>query len=147
MSRVRGPFDNTRALSSHLRKLAREGKLRLAQAVASKSAPVISTEAQDAYDSGKTVFGSARPMGKHGPLTLVESGDTRKLTFFRAIGHQVKCAGLPEYAGYLIGKYGILPTGRMPFMWSEALRINVLLCMRDMGFASTANAWAGMGSG
>lgn len=147
MSRVRGPFDNTRALSHHLRKLAREGKMQLAVAVAAKSAPSISDLAQDAYDSGQTVFGDARPTGKYGDLTLVDGGTTRAHTFFRAIGHQVKCSGLPRYAGYLISKYRILPTGRMPFEWSETIRIRTLLVMRDMGFFSTANAWAGLENG
>jgi hypothetical protein len=147
MSRVRGPFDNTRALSSHLRKLARDGKLQLAIAVAEKVAPTLTAEVADAYDSGQTVFGDARPAGKTGALSLVQGGDTRKQMFFRATGHQVRCAGLPPYAGYLIAKYRILPTGRMPFAWSETIRIRALMVMRDMGFADTANAWAALENG
>jgi hypothetical protein len=107
-----------------LRELAKSLKrlpVVVAQDVAAKVAPVITGLAQASYSGGQTVYGDARPEGKHGPLDLVVSGDTQGAVRFVAIGTVVRAVLPTPYAKFLVGKYRILPMGEMPVAWSTAI--------------------------
>jgi hypothetical protein len=99
--------------------------LSAAHAVAQQAAPLLTSLARGSFDSGKNVYGQARPAGVDGePLTLVASGDTRDSIRFVANGTIVRCVLGPRYAKYLVGKYGILPAGdrtELPATWSRAI--------------------------
>lgn len=115
---LRGNPQNLRALAKALRDLP----TRVQQNVAARVAPVLTAKADGAYASGQTVYGDARPAGVHGnALSLVRSGDTEARMRFVAIGTVVRCSLGKRYAKFLIGKYRILPMGRMPTSWSQAI--------------------------
>lgn len=69
---------------------------------------------QAAHASGQTVYGKPRPVGVNGPVDLVKTGATRRDLRFATVGTIVR-AVLPErYMRYLIGRYEVLPNGRIP---------------------------------
>jgi hypothetical protein len=90
--------------------------------IASRAAPVTTDLAGSAYDSGRTVYGSARPLSAEGqPLDLVRTGASRAAMRFIATGRDIRTALLPRYTRYLIGRYDVLPNGVLPATWSGAL--------------------------
>lgn len=99
----------------------RELPTTVAQDVAGKVAPDITARAKASYSAGETVYSDARPAGEHGALTLVKSGATLASLAFVAIGTRIRCQLGTRWAKYLIGKYRILPMGRMPYQWSERI--------------------------
>ncbi len=115
---LRGNPRDLRALAKSLRQSPRV----LAQNVAAKAAPVISSLAQAAYDSGSTVYDEPRPLGVAGQqLDLVVSGKVRGALGFSAVGTIVRCVLGPRYSRFLVGKYRILPLGALPVRWSRAI--------------------------
>ena len=95
----------------------------VAHRVASQAAPAVTDLTVDAFLTGRSVYGDHRPDGVDGrPLTLRKSGRTRDTLKFVANGTIVRCVLGTKYARYLIGKYGILPNGRMPAEWARRLR-------------------------
>lgn len=112
-----GRLEKLSRLAASLRQLP----VTLALRVAEKAAPAITDAATAAFDGGSTVFGDRRPLGKHGALTLVQSGATRALMRFVAIGTRVRVALGTRYAKFLVGKYKILPSGRLPVEWSDTI--------------------------
>lgn len=78
-----------------------------------------------AFESGRNVYGDARPKGSAGnDLTLVQSGATKAALRFVASGTVIRAQLGPRYARYLVGKYKILPIGDrtgMPIAWVRAL--------------------------
>ena len=96
----------------------------IATAVASQAAPVITTFADAAYDSGRTVYGDARKLSVDGrTLKLYRKGKARADLRFVSIGTDMRCYFKQPYVKYLIGKYTILPSGNqaMPMAWRENL--------------------------
>jgi hypothetical protein len=78
--------------------------------------------AETAFNSGRTVYDAPRPVGVDGrPLKLRRTGDTEKTLRFKADGRIVRCVLGTRYAKYLIGKYAVLPMGRMPARWQARL--------------------------
>ncbi len=96
----------------------------VAHNVAQRAAPDLTLAARAAYSQGRSVYGEARPTsvvdGK--PLDLYRTGATLQTLRFNASGTIVRCVLGTRYAGYLIGKYGILPNGAIPADWSAHLR-------------------------
>jgi hypothetical protein len=95
----------------------------VAQQIAKKAAPDLTSRTKSAFDSGRTVYNDARPLGSRGnAVSLVKSGDLAKTLLFKSIGTIVRAVlGLP-YAKYLI-RFGIIPGGaKIPTEWSAALR-------------------------
>lgn len=97
-----------------------------ALATARQAAPALTTLAGGSYDAGQTVYGSSRPKGKRGQrLSLVASGTTRRLIKFVSDGTTTIRAALAEkYMRYLVGKYGILPSGAraaLPRSWQQRI--------------------------
>jgi hypothetical protein len=91
--------------------------------IAAQAAPAMSALAGDAYDGGRTVYGSPRPRGVDGQgLKLERTGATRAAMNFITTGRDIRTARLPGYAKYLIGKYDVLPNGPLPVSWRERLR-------------------------
>jgi hypothetical protein len=108
------------------KKRIQKAPIELAQKVASDSAPKITNLARGAYDSGRKVWGELRPPGAGGRrLTLKRTGDTYGTVRFVAIGTIMRCVLGTPYARYLIGKYGILPSGAIPYQWGAAIRETV----------------------
>lgn len=94
----------------------------IAEKVAKQTAPLLTEATQSAYDSGRTVYGPARPLGVTGdPLDLKASNLTRNTIGFTATGTVVRASLGTKYAKYLIGKYKILPNGRMPASWEQII--------------------------
>lgn len=90
--------------------------------IAARAAPAMSALAAEAYDGGRTVYGSPRPRGVDGrALTLVKSGASRDAIQFRATGRDIRTAPLPRYTKYLIGRYDVLPNGPLPQAWRERM--------------------------
>jgi hypothetical protein len=106
-----------------LGKALRNMPITVSAKIAARSAPEITNLAQSAYDSGRTVYGSARPRGVDGDkLDLVQSGASRNAMRFIATGRDIRTPKLPDHTRYLIGKYDCLPNGPLPAAWKDALR-------------------------
>lgn len=106
-----------------LRKAIAKIPITAAARLASRGAPEVSALAREAFDGGRTVYGSTRPRGVDGrELTLVKSGATRRAVRFEANGTQMRTAVLPRYTKYLIAAYSVLPNGPLPQVWRERLR-------------------------
>lgn len=103
----------------------------VAQDVAARVAPTLTAQARGAYQAGQTVYGDARPEGKAGELDLVVSGDTLERVRFVAIGTVVRCVLGTRYARYLIGRYRILPMGKLPVAWSQTVEQTVRATIRE----------------
>ena len=114
MSGLRGNPESLRRLAKSLKAMP----TRVAQEVATDVAPVLTTLAVTAYSSGRTVYGDARPGGD---LDLFVTGKTLAHVRFVAIGTVVRCIIGTPYAKYLVGKYRILPMGKLPVAWSETI--------------------------
>lgn len=94
----------------------------IAHDVAQRAAPALTTKTREAFDAGRSVYGEPRPNGADGkPLTLRKSGSVSRDLRFVANGSIVRCVLGPDYARYLIGKYGVLPNGALPADWSRRL--------------------------
>jgi hypothetical protein len=107
-----------RALQNSLRRMPITAAARIAQ----RYAPEASRLARDAFDGGRTAYGSDRPRAVDGgALSLRRTGVTRAALDFIATGRQVRLARLPRYARYLIGKYSILPNGPLPQAWRDRI--------------------------
>lgn len=90
--------------------------------VAKRAAPAMTTLTQEAFSSGQSVYGEARPKGVDGQaLTLDRTGAVKAQLRFVQIGTIVRCVLGPSYSRYLIGKYGVLPNGALPARWSFKL--------------------------
>ena len=96
--------------------------LRIRASVAKDAEAVLTQRAQEAYDSGKTVYDTPRPVSKvtGAALTLKKSGKARAAVAFVAIGTIVRAQLGMKYAKYLVGKYGILPQS-LPAQWRADL--------------------------
>lgn len=115
---VRGDFSTFNRLKKNLRALP----LSLAHDVSQRAAPAMTSLATSAYNSGRTVYDAPRsPSVNGGPLRLHRTGDTEKTLRFKADGRIVRCVLGTRYAKYLIGKYGVLPSGRIPARWQARL--------------------------
>jgi hypothetical protein len=113
---LHGNPDTLKRLAKNLRALPTTVSMRVAERVA----PLLSERAASAYASGQTVYGDARPAGKHGnSLDLHVTGTTQGRVQFAAIGTVVRARLGTRYARFLIGKYRVLPMGRLPVAWSE----------------------------
>lgn len=55
------------------------------------------------------------------PLTLVDTGTTRDDLAFESLGTVVRVVLAQPYQKYLIGKYRILPMGKLPVAWDANL--------------------------
>jgi hypothetical protein len=117
MSNVAGAA-SMNALKARIRRMP----LTVAHAVAQRAAPATTGLTDAAFDSGRTVYGEARPEGADGrPLSLRRTGATRSALRFVANGTIVRCALGTRYARYLIGKYRVLPNGGLPIIWRRRL--------------------------
>lgn len=115
---LRGDLSSLKGLKGKLKELPRS----VAHDVAQRAAPALTSLTRGAFDSGKSVYGDARPQGADGrPLTLERTGATKASLKFSATGTIVRAVLGPRYAKYLIGKYSILPNGALPAAWSSKL--------------------------
>ena len=106
------------ALRRSLKKLPITASARIAQ----RYAPEATALARAAFDAGQTVYGEPRPRSVDGgPLTLRRTGATEDALRFIATGRDVRVSKFPTYVRYLIGKYRVLPNGRLPTEWRERL--------------------------
>jgi hypothetical protein len=94
----------------------------VATEVARRAAPTVTALAQQNFNSGRTAYGDARPLGVRGPLSLVQSGSVRAGMRFSSLATQVRCVLPTRYAKYLVGRYWILPSVHsLPATWRRAL--------------------------
>jgi len=92
--------------------------------VARRAAPDLTDLAQGSFDSGRSVYGDARPLGVDGnPLDLRRTGAAEAVIRFVAIGSVVRTPVFPKYFKYLIAKYGVMPGGNaaIPAAWSDRI--------------------------
>ncbi len=111
---------NLKAFAKTLRTLP----ITLAQNVASKVAPDITTRARAAFAAGQDPYGVAWAPGVNGQaVTLYKSGRLGASLLFVAVGTRVRAVLSVPYAKYQIGKRAILPPGgkAMPAAWSESI--------------------------
>lgn len=95
-----------------------------AQSVASQAAPLLTTQARSDFDAGRTVYGTVRPSGVRGPVTLVRTGATRSTLGFSAQGTRMRVVLSTRWAKYLVGRFRILPIGdrsAIPPAWKKAI--------------------------
>jgi hypothetical protein len=119
MPAVKGDFASLQKFKKKLRELPTS----VAHSVAQRAAPDLTLAARAAYAAGRSVYGEARPTGVNGNLLdLYRTGATLQTLRFNASGTIVRCVLGTKYAGFLIGKYGILPNGAIPVEWSAHLR-------------------------
>ncbi len=105
-----------------LKKRLRAMPITVAHQVAQRAAPAMTNLTRGAFGSNRTVYGAPRPAGVDGqPLTLEESGATKRTLQFSATGTVIRCVLGPPWSKYLIGKYDILPNGGMPADWTQTL--------------------------
>lgn len=107
---------------SGIRKMLAALPRTVAQTTATKVAVALSDMTQAAYDSGSTVYDTARPTGAKGALDLVDTGAARNGIGFIAVDTIVRSAMTVRYAKYLVGKYKIMPVGVLPSAWQERIR-------------------------
>ena len=113
-----GNIGTLKALKSKLRTLPTT----VAVDVAAKGAPAMTDLTQQAFASGVSVYGDARPAGVDGePLTLEKTGTVKAQLRFISVGTVIRCSLGPKYSRYLIGKYSVLPNGGLPVRWSARL--------------------------
>ncbi len=119
MSGVRGSTSTLRKLSKTLRSISAVAAVKIAK----KAAPPLTGEFAGDFDAGLTAHGDPRPLGVEGnALSLVQSGDTRRdIKFTSDGGTKIRAVLGTKYAKYLIGKYGILPSGTLPTEWQKLL--------------------------
>lgn len=109
---------------NRMAKALRKLPLTVQRVAATKTAPDITSRARASFESGETVFGTARPTGVDGQaLTLHRTGRLLSGVKFTAIGTRVRAVLSVFYARYNV-KYGILPRGRgyMPVSWRESIK-------------------------
>lgn len=96
----------------------------LVHAVANQTAPVLTVEAAGAHAARRSVYGESygNSLVTGDPLTLDKTGLTGSTIRFTATGSVVRCVLGPKYSRFLIGKYRILPMGKMPIAWAEKIR-------------------------
>jgi hypothetical protein len=106
-----------------LAQVFRQLPAKLAEDTAKRGAPKITADLQGNFDGGQSAYG--KPFtGKAGnALTLKKSGATNAALRFTYAGTVMRTPALPGYARYLIGRYGILPSGRqaLPPAWRALL--------------------------
>jgi len=111
-----GDFSTLNRLKKNLRAMP----VSFAHDVAKRTAPRVTSLATVAFTTGRTVYDEARPKGVNGqPLTLRRTGQTEGTIRFVANGRIVRCVLGTRYAKFLVGKYGILPMGRIPARWQQ----------------------------
>lgn len=118
MSGLRGNPRNLRSITKNL------GSTVIAQRVAARAAPAITTLALAAFDRGETPYGDAWPVGHDGrPVDMVESGALRAKVAFVATGTRIRCLLGVKYAKFQIGKRKILPSGNgsLPTDWRDVI--------------------------
>lgn len=100
----------------------------VAQEVAQKATPIMTTETRAAFAEGRTVYDKARPRGVDGQaLTLEQSGAIKNALRFTNEGTKIRAVLGPknkkgvQYGRFLIGKYDILPNGPIPQKWRDQL--------------------------
>lgn len=114
---LKGDPNKLRSFAQKLKALP----ITLAAEVATDAAPAMTELTQQAYSSGRSVYGEARPAGVNGqPLTLHKTGATQAGLHFIRIGTIVRCVLPNSYQRYLI-RYGLLPNGGMPSAWRAKL--------------------------
>jgi hypothetical protein len=116
---LRGDLSSLKRMKQTLKALPRT----VAADVAKRAAPALTDLTQEAFTSGRNVYGDARPASTVDgrALTLERTGATKAQMRFVQVGTVVRCVLGPKYARYLIGKYGILPNGALPARWSFKL--------------------------
>jgi hypothetical protein len=115
---VKGDFSTLNRLKKNLRQMP----VSMAHDVAQRTAPSVTSLTTIAFNSGRTVYGDARPRGVDGrALTLRRTGNTERTIRFVANGRIVRCVLGPKYARFLVGKYQVLPMGRIPAEWQARI--------------------------
>ena len=92
--------------------------------VAKQSAPILTRNAVATYNQRRGVygesFGASKVTGQ--PLTLKRTGSAYRSVRFEAIGTKIRCVLGRRYTKFLIGKFKILPMGRLPVNWTRDMR-------------------------
>lgn len=117
VKRVKGVPFNRNMIKEHGVKVARE--------VANRAVPALNQDLGSKYDSGRTAFGDARPLGHHGNrVTLFRTGTLRSTLRFDNEGQLLRIKLPVSYARFMIGRFGVLPSGaqKLPFAWSDAIK-------------------------
>lgn len=111
------PPDLRRFVESKLTKLTPK----VEQEAALVLARLFSRLAREAFARGEDVYGKPRPPGVAGNmLDLVATGLTSGSIGFEARGNRVRSTiSNANYVRFLIGKYRILPNGRLPDAWVQ----------------------------
>lgn len=126
MSSVRKVGRGLGSLSRELRKLKGQSLMTVRIKAAEAAAVALSAIMLSDFDSGRTIYGGARPLGVRGnQLSLVASGDTRAQMRFVSDGTtRIRVSLTRDYHRYLIGKYSVLPSGQqaIPAHWLPTFR-------------------------
>ena len=109
----RGGVKDLRRIAANLGKLPKT----IGQRVAADVSKDFSAATAAAYASGTTPYGDARPLGKHGPVTLKRTGKTEASLRFEAIGTTIRASFRTGWARFLVGRFRILPMGGLPVAW------------------------------
>jgi hypothetical protein len=116
---LRGNVGALKSIGQTIRKLP----VSVAHDVAQRAAPALTALTRADFDAGQSVYGDPRPRSKVDGhvLTLTRTGATKADLRFVANGTIIRCVLGTKWARYLIGKYGILPSGALPAAYKRAL--------------------------
>jgi len=114
---------NTSSLTKFAQNLRRLPRV-LAQRVADRGAPAISSLARGSFDAGQTPYGIPWAPGAQGQrVTLRKTGALERFLRYVAIGTKLRVALGTSYAKYQIGKRPVFPgAGGLPPGYVDALR-------------------------
>lgn len=110
--------------------------IEIARDVAERACAPLTELAQKAFASGETVYGQARPSGKHGPVTLIGKNKAivSGLRFFSAGSIRIM-ARLNGKETNINKRFGYLPyvNDTLPYDWTKAIQKVWLDVMKEWG--------------
>lgn len=116
---LKGDIGKLRALERSIRDLPRT----VGMEVAGASATIITGLARTTYESGQNAYGDEWVPGVDGNrVHLRKSGALAAGVSYVAIGTRLRSKLGPRYAKYQVGTRPVLPTGRLPLAYANALR-------------------------
>ena len=116
---LKGPIDTVRALERRISDLPRV----LAQKVAAGCAEEITRLAKGTFAASENAYGDPWKPGEEGQtVTLKQSGELSRGVAYMAIGTKLRARLGPRYSKYQVGTRPILPTGKLPIAYQDALR-------------------------
>jgi hypothetical protein len=118
---LKGDLSSLKKLKQTIAQLPQTLQNHVAQEAAGKLNAMILED----YASGKTVYGTSRPLGVNGnSLDLSNTGNAQGSFELYVVGSLIRVRFAVPYAKYLVGKYKVMPNGNepIPVRWRQVLK-------------------------